>query len=192
MRNRLSLASFLPSDDMMMTSYIALLRGVNAGKERRIDMKTLKLLLEHPGFTNVSTYINSGNILFTSDKPKSVLQTDMQAIIQKEFGFDVPVLIKTKKEMKKIADAIPFDWKNDSAQRTDVAYLFDAIDSKKVVKILPLNKAYADIRYVKGAVIWHMMRENYNKSRLNGIIKTDLYQLMTVRNVNTARFLAQN
>lgn len=174
-----------------MTSYIALLRGVNVGKERRIEMKTLKSLLERLGYASVSTYINSGNILFRSDKTKSELQNDIQTVIQKEFGFDVPVLIKSQKEMKKIADAIPSDWQNDSTQRTDVAYLFDSIDSKNIIDSLPINMAYADVRYIKGALIWHMMRENLNKSRLNGIIKNDHYQWMTVRNVNTARFLAQ-
>jgi uncharacterized protein (DUF1697 family) len=107
-----------------------------------------------------------------------------------EFGFEIPTLIKTEQEMKKIADAIPSGWRNDAAQRTDVAYLFPEADSKKTVDELPVNRKYVDVRYVKGAVYWNMDKKNYSRSRLNKIIGHRLYQLMTMRNVNTARYLA--
>ena len=50
--------------------YVALLRGINAGKNRRIDMKELKLIFESIGCENVSTYINSGNVIFESNLDK--------------------------------------------------------------------------------------------------------------------------
>ncbi|MDD2717999.1 MAG: DUF1697 domain-containing protein, partial [Candidatus Wallbacteria bacterium] len=90
----------------------------------------------------------------------------------------------------KIAGAIPADWRNDSVQKTDVAYLFPEIDSGEILSELPVNMDFIDMRYVKGALFWNVRRENYNKSRLNRMIGHKSYQLMTVRNVNTARFLA--
>lgn len=169
--------------------YVALLRGINAGKNRRIEMKKLKILFESIGCTNVSTYINSGNVIFESNKNKPVIQREIESIYKKEFKFEIPTLIKTKQEIYKIAEAIPKEWKNDLKHKTDVAYLFPEIDSKKIIDELPIKKEYLDIRYVKGAVFWNIDRKNYNKSRLNKIIGHKLYQLMTVRNVNTARYL---
>lgn len=79
---------------------------------------------------------------------------------------------------------------NDDTQRTDVAYLFPEADSKKIIEELPLKKEFLEIRYIKGAIIWNIKRENVNKSQLAKLISHKLYQTMTIRNVNTARFLA--
>jgi uncharacterized protein (DUF1697 family) len=170
--------------------YIALLRGINVGGNRRVEMKKLKILFESLGYTGVSTYINSGNIIFESDEKRSDICEHIKIGLKVEFGFDIQTLIKSELEMKKITDAIPKDWKNDTEHKTDVAYLFDEIDSEKTVSDLPIKREYLDIRYVKGAIFWNIERKNYNKSHINKLIGHKLYQLMTVRNVNTARFLA--
>ncbi|MFA6520856.1 MAG: DUF1697 domain-containing protein [Candidatus Gracilibacteria bacterium] len=170
--------------------YIALLRGINAGKEKRVDMKKLKALFESLGCANVSTYINSGNVTFEAREKQQDIRKKIELNIKKEFGFDVPTLVKTKNEITRIANAIPKNWQNDSTQRSDVAYLFSEIDSKNTIEQLPIKKEFIDIRYVKGAVYWNVDRKNYNKSHLNKIIGHKLYQFMTVRNVNTARHLA--
>lgn len=92
--------------------------------------------------------------------------------------------------MKYIAKAIPEDWLNDPTQRTDVAYLFPEADSKKIIEELPLKIEFLEIRYIKGAIFWNIKRENVNKSQLAKLISHKLYKSMTIRNVNTARFLA--
>jgi len=173
-------------------TYVALLRGINVGGERRVEMKKLKAVLEALGYKNISTYINSGNIIFESADKIDAVHRDIEKILKKEFGFEIPALIKTGKDMKKIAEAIPASWQNDEAYKTDVAYLFGKIDSKRILDELPVNKTFIDVRYVSGAVFWNINRKNYNKSRINKLIGHELYQFMTVRNVNTARFLANS
>lgn len=170
--------------------YIALLRGINVGGNRRVEMKRLKILFESLKYTNVSTYINSGNIIFMSEKKQSTVNKEIKTSLKKEFGFDIQTLVKSELEMQKIAEAIPKDWKNDMEHKTDVAYLFDEIDSVKTIDEIPLKKEYLDIRYAKGAIFWNIDRKNYNKSHINKLIGHKFYQFMTVRNVNTARFLA--
>jgi len=170
--------------------YIALLRGINVGGNRKVEMKKLKSLFESLGFENISTYINSGNVIFESSKKQNLIQKEIEAGIEKEFGFAVAILLKTEKEMQNIATAIPADWQNDKEYKADVAYLFPEIDSRKIMADLPFRREYLDVRYVKGALLWHLDRKNYNHSHLNKIIGHRLYQLVTVRNVNTARRLA--
>ncbi|MDQ7814577.1 MAG: DUF1697 domain-containing protein [Patescibacteria group bacterium] len=170
--------------------YVALLRGINVGKTKRIEMKRLKALFETLGYFDVSTYINSGNIVFEAKKAQKTVRSEVENALKKEFGILIPTLVKTDKEMRKIADAIPAAWKNDDKQRTDVAYLFDKADNKKTIDELPVKHDYIDILYVKGALIWNVKRLNYNKSHLNKLIAHPLYQSMTVRNVNTARWFA--
>ncbi len=170
--------------------YIALLRGINVGGNRRVEMKKLKVLFESLGYINISTYINSGNIIFESDKKQSDISEEIMTGLKKEFGFDISTLVKSELEMQKIAKSIPKDWKNDSEHKTDVAYLFDEIDLEKTIDTIPVKREYLDIRYTKGAIFWNINRKNYNKSHINKLVGHKLYQLMTVRNVNTARFLA--
>lgn len=170
--------------------YIALLRGINVGGNRKVEMKRLRNLFESLGYENVSTYLNSGNVIFESGAEREVLQNDIPKKLKKEFGFEIQALIKKEKEIKNIANVIPKEWQNDSEQKTDVAYLFPEIDSKKTIDELPIKKEFIDMRYVKGAIIWNVKKKEYNKSHLNKIISLKQYQLMTVRNVNTARYLA--
>lgn len=170
--------------------YFALLRGINVGGNRKVEMKRLKNLFQSLGYANVVTYLNSGNAIFESDIMLNDLQIEIPKKLKKEFGFSIQTLIKTEKEIKRIAKAIPNQWKNDSEQKTDVAYLFPEIDTKKTINELPVKREFIDIRYVKGAIIWNVLKKEYNKSHLNKIIGLKLYQMMTVRNVNTARHLA--
>lgn len=168
--------------------YIALLRGINVGGNRKVGMKELRAAFEKMGYSDVSTYINSGNVIFES---KTRVEKDvLEKALKKTFGFDIPTLVKSERDIQKIGRAIPPQWQNDTQQKTDVAYLFDAIDSKTTVDEMPMNRDYVDIRYTKGALIWNVSRKNYGKSRLNKLIGSKLYQSMTIRNVNTARFLA--
>ncbi|MDC7235247.1 MAG: DUF1697 domain-containing protein [Spirochaetales bacterium] len=170
--------------------YIALLRGINVGGNRKVEMKRLKALFEASGYTEVSTYLNSGNVLFSSSREQGSVQKEIPGLLQKEFGFEISTLILNRKDARRIAEAIPPEWENNAEQKTDIAYLFPEIDSPDTIEKLPLMKEYMDIRYVKGAIIWNIQKKEYNKSRLSKITGTREYQLMTVRNVNTARFLA--
>ncbi len=169
--------------------YVALLRGVNVGTSKRIDMKTLKKLFENIGYTEVLTYINSGNILFCADETYDKVEEAIQEILFKNLGEGIKVLLKTKEQMREIAKTIPEEWKNDEEQKTDVAYLFKNINRKEIADELPIKKEYIRILYLDGALIWNVKRKDYNKSQLNKIIGHKIYKEMTVRNVNTARYL---
>ncbi|USN53100.1 MAG: DUF1697 domain-containing protein [Candidatus Nomurabacteria bacterium] len=171
--------------------YIALLRGINVGGNNKVEMKRLKELCGSLGYTDVSTYINSGNILFNAKGKSKDIQSALTKALVNEFGFPIPVLIKTQAEVKKIVAAIPQTWQNDhQTQKTDVAFLFPEVDDKKTLDELPMKKEYMDLRYIKGAIVWHVKKENLNKSQLSKVIGSKLYKYMTVRNVNTARYLA--
>jgi uncharacterized protein (DUF1697 family) len=169
---------------------VALLRGVNVGKSRRVEMKRLRSLCEGFGCADVSTYLNSGNVIFDSGRDPAAVGHDIEAAFKSELGIDVRVLVKTGPELRRIARAIPADWQNDAAYRSDVAYLFPEVDSRTILAELPVKQEYVDVRYMRGAIFWFVDRRDYNRSRLNRLIGHQYYQLMTVRNVNTARALA--
>jgi uncharacterized protein (DUF1697 family) len=171
-------------------NYVALLRGVNVGGKGIVSMKQLKSLFETLGYANVSTYINSGNIFFSSSKNAKTIHRELEREMKREFGFEIPTLVKTANEIKKIANAIPPHWKNDDKHKSDVTYLFQEIDSKKVLGELPFKPDLMEIKYVKGAILTRVPRENMGRSGLTKIVGGKLYRYLTIRNVNTARILA--
>jgi uncharacterized protein (DUF1697 family) len=171
--------------------YIALLRGINVGGNHIVKMDALKRLFESIGCFNVSTYINSGNVLFETKLKKKEISKRLEIIFKENFDFDIPLLVKTSREMKLISDSIPSEWKNDNVEKTDIAYLFAEIDNAEIIDKLPIKREFLDIRYVKGAIFWNVKRKNYNKSNLNKIITSKYYKFMTVRNVNTVRGLVE-
>ncbi len=172
--------------------YIALLRGINVGGNRKVDMKILKNILESMGYQDVVTYLNSGNVLFESEDLQEQIQEAVPRRLFDEFGFEIQTLIKNIDDMKRIAFSIPDEWQNNKEQKSDVAYLFPEVDNEKIIDDMPFRKELIDVVYVDGAIIWHVLRKDQNKSQLNKLVGTTLYKQMTVRNVNTARRLAED
>ncbi len=92
-----------------MNSYIALLRGINVGGHKKILMADLKLLFEKLKFKNVQTYIQSGNVIFHSTESNSgKLEKMIKNQILVDYGFEVPILVKTPSEIKSILNECPF------------------------------------------------------------------------------------
>ncbi|MCB0749780.1 MAG: DUF1697 domain-containing protein, partial [Ignavibacteriae bacterium] len=83
-----------------MNRKIAILRGINVGGKRKILMDDLKSMCEKLGLKNVKTYIQSGNLIFNSDRKNAELENDLEKAITGKFGFDVPVIVRTETELK--------------------------------------------------------------------------------------------
>ena len=90
-------------------NYVAFLRGINVGGHKKIRMVDLKAMFEMMKFSNVRTYINSGNVLFeTSDIDSEKLTKNIEEAITKTFGFEVKVMIRTIDELQDILDHNPY------------------------------------------------------------------------------------
>ena len=172
--------------------YVALLRGINVGGKNKMEMARLKATFEAVGMKNVTTYINSGNVVFTDNRRKAATITNtLEKAIEADFGFAIKVLIRDRPSIKKVLRALPDSWSNDSKMRCDVLFLWEPFDKKEVLNELSWKPEIEDVLYVPGAVIWRIDRLNVNRSRLFKIIGSDLYRGLTIRNCNTVRKIAQ-
>lgn len=175
--------------------YAALLRGVNVGGNHRMPKAEFQAVLEKLGFHDVTIYLNSGNAVFTSNK--AVEPSGVQQALEKHFGFTIPTLVMPESKIQAIARAIPADWTNDtphsdkSGQKSDVLYLFEEINTSDILNSLGYKPDIENMIYVDGAVIVNISRVNQQKGSLQKLVGTSLYSKMTVRNVNTARKLAE-
>ena len=167
--------------------YVALLRGINVGGKNKIDMKQLATAMERQGFNDVSTYINSGNIFFSSDKPILELTTALEKLISDEFKIKIKVLLRNKENIDLAAGSIPTEWKNDSEMKCDVMFLSESYDNKSTLETITIKPGIDDVRYVGGALIWKVNREHVTKSGMMKLFGTDIYANMTIRNCNTVR-----
>jgi uncharacterized protein (DUF1697 family) len=92
-----------------MTTYISILRGVNVSGQKLIKMDDLRKLYENLGFHNVTTYVQSGNVIFTTkDIELDKLRQKISKEIEKKYRFEVPVILLTIDKLKQIIDNNPF------------------------------------------------------------------------------------
>lgn len=170
--------------------YVLLLRGVNVGGQRRVSMKRLSDLLSGHGLSDVVTYINSGNVVFSS--PTKPDEIKLSAIVNEEFRFDLPMLLLDAEDVIAIAEAIPAAWENNrTEQKCDVLYLFDELNSPDILKRINGRPEFEELIYVNHAVLSRIERRHQTKSSLLKLMGTEPYKHMTIRNVTTARKLAE-
>ncbi|RAJ15136.1 DUF1697 domain-containing protein [Olleya aquimaris] len=92
-----------------MQTFVAFLRGINVGGHNKIPMQDLRQLLDGLSFKDVKTYIQTGNIVFKAkETDRPVLETKIKAAIKNQFNLEIPVLIKTPKEIQTILTRCPF------------------------------------------------------------------------------------
>lgn len=170
--------------------YVALLRGINVGGNHTVAMKKLVQVYEDCGCTEVSTYINSGNVLFSATGARAAIAKKVEAACTRAFGFTIPTLLIPHADMQRIAKAILTAWTNDENHKSDVLFLFPEADKKGIEKELPWKLECLETKYVPGALMYRVSRDNQNKSQIAKIVAHPLYKQMTIRNVNTVRVLA--
>ena len=172
--------------------YVALLRGINVGGKNKVPMPALKATFETAGMHNVVTYINSGNVVFCCDhSPRGELARALEAAIMAEFGFDVPVVVRSISEYESMMKHLPAEWTNDKNAKSDVLFLQDDVDSPDVVNELSVRQGVDTVIYAPGSLLWTVARTAVTRSGMMRLAGSPIYQRMTIRNVNTTRAIAE-
>ena len=172
------------------TTYDALLRGINVGGNNMISMKSLKASFEALGLKDVSTYINSGNILFKSKQADArKLESKIEKMLVAEYRLGCKVVVRSAEEMARLVEKLPADWNDDKDWRYNVIYLRHAIDSKDILSAIGWKKDIEQVTYVPGTLLWSARVEDITRTAMLKLASHKLFQDMTVRNVNTTRKL---
>lgn len=135
---------------------VVLLRGINLGPNRRVPMAELRALFTGAGFTDVRTYVQSGNVVLSSDAPPERLEQQSERLVLEKFGFDVPVVVRTRDELAGVVERNPFRDVADDPKRYQVSFLSAELDDQVVSRLNELSLAserlLADGRELYG---WH-------------------------------------
>lgn len=164
--------------------YIAILRGINVGGKRKLLMADLKNLFTELEFTNITTYIQSGNIIFQSDKPDSkAIETDIETAINKNFGFEVPTIVLTKENYAKIIESNPYINKNIA----NIDKLHITFFKESAPKTIKINFETEDSFKQSNQAIYLNIEGKYHKTKLsNTYFEKQLKTTCTTRNWKTA------
>jgi len=173
-------------------TYVALLRGINLGPRNKIAMAELRDLLVSLGLENVRTHILSGNAIFTSRRRSSArLEGLIERGIEKRFGFDIRVLVRTVDELVNVVDGNPLPEATPDGSRLFVLFLDRQPDRDRVAAIDPADFRPEEFR-VGDRVIYAWFRFGVQGSRLSGALTDNrLGVSMTNRNWNTVTKLLE-
>ena len=170
--------------------FVALLRGVNVGGNNMISMSALKKSFEALGFTDVVTYINSGNIIFKSKEADArKLESKIEKMLLKEYQLDSRVVLRSLSEMERIVKSLPKNWTTDRDWRYNVIFLRHTIDSKDILSELELKKDIEEVVYCPGALFWSAQISELTRTNMLKLSSRKMYLDMTIRNQNTTRKL---
>lgn len=175
-----------------MSRYISLLRGINVSGQKKIKMVELKDMYESLGFVDVETYIQSGNVVFsTKGASETLLTKKIEQAIHKTFGFDVPVFVITQKDLQKAMKQAPFtkNEKETLGNKIFITFLKD-IPTKADLALLEPAKADSESYTAKGDVIYFSFPNGAGKTKLtNSFVEQKLKTTATTRNWNTIETL---
>jgi uncharacterized protein (DUF1697 family) len=170
--------------------FVALLRGVNVGGNNMISMSALKKSFESIGFTHVTTYINSGNIIFNAkDDDARKLERQIESMLSKEYELNSKVVVRSFSEMEKLVRSLPPNWDGDSQWRYNVIFLRHTIDSVDILAELPADSEIEEVVYRPGTLLWSAHVDKISQSKMTKLSSRKISQDMTVRNLNTTKKL---
>lgn len=154
-------------------------------------MADLKLMCEKLGLKNVRTYIQSGNLIFNSDKPNSELENDLEKAITEKYGFDVPVIVRTEKELENVINSNPFSNKDVDINQLHLTFLKEKPTKENLEKILTFN--YEPDKFkIEDKDAYLFCAGKYHKSKLtNNFFEKQLKVGATTRNWKTIMKLSE-
>ena len=177
-----------------MARYVALLRGINVGGKNPIPMAGLKTCFEHNGFDDVLTYIQSGNVVFSSPVSN---QTELTRVIERILRttfthYAASVVLRSRSQMRAVVERAPNGFgANPALYRYDVIFLKPPLTAKRAVKSVSMKEG-VDLGWAANGVLYFSrLTSRATQSRLNRVVSLPIYQQMTIRNWNTTTKLAE-
>ena len=175
-----------------MPRYVAFLRAVNVGGHNTVRMDFLRRLFVSLGFSNVETFIASGNVVFeTPSKSAKALERVIEDRLREALGYEVATFIRTGAELAAIANYKPFSQSDlDGAVALNIAFIADGLDDETSQKLMALRTDIDDF-HIHGREVYWLCRKKQSGSKIsNAVLEKALCRKATLRGANTVRKMA--
>ena len=174
------------------TRYAALLRGINVGGKNLISMPALKACFEAQGFTDVVTYIQSGNVVFTAKERSSAVVAQVESELSKAFGYAASVVLRSRQQLRKVVDEAPAGFGvRPALYRYDVVFLKDPLSASEVLEGVATKPGVDRVFAGSGVLYFSRLIEKASQSHLPRLVSMPSYKKMTIRNWNTTTRLLE-
>ena len=173
--------------------YLALLRGINVGGKNIIAMPDIRRIFEGLGFKNVTTYIQSGNVLFESKLKNAVkLSVTIEKALAAEFACTSPVVIVSKEQLESVVKNAPPAFGVDPTQyRYDVVFVRPPLRARAVLPTISLKAGVDEASEGNGVLYLKRLTIRASQSHLPKLTRNAAYKSMTIRNWNTTSELCR-
>ncbi|GAA2900992.1 DUF1697 domain-containing protein [Enterococcus pseudoavium] len=176
-----------------MEKYIAFLRGINVSGKNKIAMPMLKSAFETAGFSAVKTYINSGNVLFTSEIQEiNQLIKKCEVLITEAFELTIPVAVVAVAELNVTIKHAP-SWWNQAEETIHYAIIMipPLTTAEVFAAVGEIKPEYEQIACYGELIFWSAPRKTFNQARWSKIASSSVNKQVTIRNANTINKLLQ-
>jgi uncharacterized protein (DUF1697 family) len=165
-----------------VATYVAFLRGVNLGPNNKISMPALRGMAEDLGYTDVATYINSGNLIVTTPKKAGTVEHEISKAIKDTFGRPIDVTVRTPAQLKEVLAENPYPDGNPS--QVTVAFLTKAPAKDAEDRVAAVAKNYEPFAFA-GQQVYVNYSQGIGKSKLAEKFSDIIGVSSTVRNIRT-------
>lgn len=174
-----------------MKRYIAFLRGINVSGKNKITMAELKIGFEKIGFEAVRTYLNSGNVIFSSDKDDiDDFRSQIETMVKNQFGLDIPTFVISQEELENILHNAPDWWDNGNKEIYDnlIFIMPPAVFLDVFAEIGEPKKELEKIVNYKETIFWSFSRKDYQKTNWwSKTASVSIRNKLTIRTANTVK-----
>ena len=173
--------------------YLTLLRGINVGGSNIIKMTDLKSCFEKMGFDDVTTFIQSGNVLFkTAEKDKTKLTDKIEQELSERFSYSSRIVLVSSKQLDKVVNEAPAGYGMEPEKyRYDVIFVKDPLTPAELITRISTRDGVDSAWAGESVLYFSRLIARASQSHLSRIITIPEYQYITVRNWNTTtRLLA--
>ena len=170
-----------------MTHYALLVRGINVGGKNKVVMAQLRQELTELGLEKVETYINSGNIFFTSTAPKARLVEKLEAFFAVHYPFIQSFSLLSQEDYEEELNNLPDWWTKDLA-RKDVLFYTEGLNVEQVIEKVGSLKLESEVlHFGRLAIFWGKFSEEsyYATAYHKYLLKMPFYRNITIRNAKT-------
>ncbi len=177
-----------------LNHYLALLRGVNVGGGNIIRMTDLKTCFEANGLDHVTTYIQSGNVLFTTpEADPEKLAKDLEKSLSRTFKpYNARIILCTQAKLNKIFHQAPKGFGSRPGEyRYDVIFLRAPLTAAEAMKSVETRPGVDEVMAGPDVLYFSRLAARASQTRLTRLISLPIYQYMSIRNWNTTRKLLE-
>jgi uncharacterized protein (DUF1697 family) len=176
-----------------MGRYVALLRGINVGGVNPIPMAELRACFLDAGLEEVATYIQSGNVVFSSSERNAAVLTErIERMLSGTFAYEASVVLRSRAQMRAVVERAPAGFGCETERyRSDVLFLKPPLTARAAIREVTTREGVDRAWEGPGVLYFDRLTERASQSRLTRIVSLPIYKQLTIRNWNTtSRLLA--